>query len=148
MGYRKKKRSNFLTGMAVAIVVFLVIFVGYTIFTQIQEHHKQNDPKLHEIKARLTPLIPDIVDLDFYEGDRSYTINKQRVYLCLRDENGNYYDDNTLNYVTLHELAHTKTKSIGHTEEFHEVFDDILKKATEQGLFNPSIPVPNDYCTY
>ena len=34
------------------------------------------------------------------------------MHLCLKDENGNYYDDNMIIYVALHELAHIATKMI------------------------------------
>lgn len=149
MGYRFKSNNNkFITAITITVVVFLIIFVGYTIFTQVQEHHKQNDPKLHELKALLSPLHPNVAKLDFYEGEKSYTINKQKVYLCLRDENGNYYNNEVLKYVFIHELSHSLCKSIGHTEEFHEIFEDLLKKATDMGLYNPSIPIPENYCTY
>lgn len=38
------------------------------------------------------------------------------------------------------------TKDVGHTEEFHRIFDDLLAKATNVGAFNPSIPVIQNYC--
>ena len=39
---------------------------------------------------------------------------KQKVYLCLKDENNEYYNDNMLIYVALHELAHVLCDEIGH----------------------------------
>ena len=147
MRYRFKS-SKMMNGIVIALVVFLAIFFIYTIIKQVQESHKQNDPKLKEIVARLTPAFPSMQNLDFYEGEKSYTINKQKVYLCLKDENGAYYDDNVLIYVILHEYSHSICKSIGHTVEFHELFEDVLKKATDLGLFNPSVPIPHNYCNW
>ena len=84
-----------------------------------------------------------------YKGDKSYTINKYKIHLCLFDENGNYYPNNTLIYVLAHELAHViNTKNIGHTQEFHDIFDELLEFLSEKEIYNPSVPVPLSYCTY
>jgi hypothetical protein len=132
-------------------IVFSLILIGiliWAIVTQVKEHHKQNDPKLRELKKKLEVLHPVVKDLDFYEGERSYTINKEKVYLCLKDENGNYYNDNMLMYVLLHEISHSLCDEIGHTEKFHDIFEDLLKRATAAGLYNPSLPLVKNYCEY
>ena len=76
----------------------------------------------------------------------SFTINKSRVNLCLKDKEGNYYDDNMLMYVALHELAHVMCDEIGHTDKFHEIFDKLLEKAAAYGIYDPSIPPISNYC--
>ena len=45
--------------------------------------------------------------------------------MCLKDKNGKYYDDNMLNYVALHELAHVLCDEIGHTDKFYAIFDEL-----------------------
>jgi len=83
------------------------------------------------------------------KGNKSYTINKEHVYLCMKDENNNYYDDMTLLYVLLHELAHIiNTEDIGHTKNFHIIFDSLLDKAVELGIYDKKHKVPNNYCEY
>ena len=52
--------------------------------------------------------------------------------MCLKDSDGNYYDDNSLMFVLLHEIAHVICKSIGHTDEFHKIFEDLLKEAEKE----------------
>jgi predicted metal-dependent hydrolase len=65
----------------------------------------------------------------------------------LKDENGDYYPLNMLIHVLTHEIAHfLNTKDVGHTPEFYKVFDEILKNAAEQGIYNPSIPLVKNYC--
>ena len=51
-------------------------------------------------------------------------------------------------YVALHEVAHVLCDEVGHTQKFHSIFEDLLKKATEMGIYNPSIPLIQNYCEY
>ena len=86
--------------------------------------------------------------IKLYKGKKSYTINKKKIYLCLFDENGNYYLDNHIIYVLCHEMAHVLSNSIGHTSEFEDNFKKLLERAEKIELYNPNIPMPEDYCTY
>ena len=42
---------------------------------------------------------------------------------------GQIFDINNIKYVFLHEIAHTITKSIGHTVEFYDNFNFLLEIA-------------------
>ena len=75
-------------------------------------------------------------------------INKSKIFICLRDENDNYYPDNMLIFVILHEFSHVICKSVGHTDEFNAIFDEVLQLATEKGVYDPSQPIILDYCLY
>jgi len=66
----------------------------------------------------------------------------------LRDENNEYYNENMLIYVTLHEVAHAICDEIGHTQKFHEIFESLLDRAYNMGIYNPSIPIIQDYCQH
>lgn len=69
----------------------------------------------------------------------SYSINKgEKIVLCLRtkDKQAKLTDINTLMFVTLHEIAHIMTISVGHTKEFWSNFKFILKNAVEVGVYN------------
>jgi Zn-dependent peptidase ImmA (M78 family) len=88
-------------------------------------------------------------EISLAKGDKSYTINKENIFMCLKDENNKYYDDNMLIYVLLHELAHVLNHhDVGHTEMFHTIFDALLDKATEMKIYDPSIPLVRNYCLY
>lgn len=134
------------------IIFVLLIFIfigmlGFFVYHQIVEHFAMSDPKLREIKEHIAPLHPELVEsLYFYEGDKSYTINKQKIYLCLKDENSQYYDFNMLIYVAIHELAHVKCPEIGHTELFYQIFDKLLKKAAQLNIYDPNKPIIKNYC--
>ena len=95
--------------------------------------------------------LDDVIDgnhLTFDGHDESYTINKKRVHICMRDQHDGYYSDNMLMYVLLHELAHCKCKSIGHTPEFHEILDKIYEVARKTGLLDPNFTPNPSYCTH
>jgi hypothetical protein len=134
-------------GYIIAILFLLVIF--YCLRNEIREGHLEYDPMLFTLKEVLKPVHPIIGKLQLYKGEKSYTINKERVFLCLYDENGKYYSLNTLIHVLLHEIAHIlNTEDIGHTQNFHDRFEELLEKATSLGIYNPQIPIPNNYCEY
>jgi len=138
-----RKISSF---FAISIGVCLVILLVWVIARQVREHHMQDDPMLHMLREMLIPVHPAMATLKLYKGDKSYTINKSKTFLCLSDRTGEYYDLNMLCYVLLHELAHVINHDIGHTESFYKVFDGLLEKATALGVYSPSIPVVKDYC--
>lgn len=99
-----------------------------------------------ELHAMMSVVDPEACNsITIKKGDKSYTVNKKHMHLCLNNEKGDYFNKNMLMYVALHELAHVKCKSIGHTPEWHKIFDDLLVKATKSGVYNPHIPPVSDY---
>jgi hypothetical protein len=155
IGFITKLVPFFLAGL-------LIFIVGWVIYNQVYEHYSQDDPKLKDLKVRLEDFFDNkknwenhlkilndkniMKSINFYRGEKSYTINKKKVYICLKDEDGNYYDDNTLFYVIAHELSHVICDEIGHTEKFHHIFETLLKKMEQEGLYNSKIPIKHDYC--
>jgi hypothetical protein len=104
------------------------------------------DPVLDELKMQLSDLHPMFRNVSVYSGEKSYTINKQKVFICLKDKYGRYYNRNMLCYVILHEYAHMLCDEVGHTTKFMKIFDELLERATQKGLYNPSIPPIENYC--
>jgi hypothetical protein len=81
----------------------------------------------------------------------SYSVNKgEKIVLCLRSRDGsnNIIDENTLMFVSTHELAHIMTKSIGHTDEFWDNFRYLLNKAIKLNLYKKIdyTKNPKKYC--
>lgn len=141
--------------IAIILVVVVICFIIWAIFTQLKEHASKNEPKILELKRIMKPLyvyegfkldLTRIRDAELMAGNKSYTINKHKVYLCLKDENGNYYNNNMLIYVLIHEYAHVLCDEKNHTEKFWNIFEDLLLLATELGIYNPSIPIIHNYC--
>ena len=128
--------------------LLIIALVVYCVHVRVQENFARNEPKVLEIKERLKILDPSIENLEFFAADKSYTINKHKVHLCLKDENGDYYQDNMLMYVALHELAHVFCDEIGHTNKFNMIFKDLLAKAEKLRLYDSNIPPLANYCNY
>ena len=147
------------------ILLFIIIgFVIFLIIMQIEEYKLQDDPMLKKLRKRIEPLFNgdnyytglltplnkrDILnEITLYKGDKSYTINKQKVFLCLKDKDNHYYDMNMLLYVLLHEISHVICDEVGHTDKFAKIFEELLEKAEEMKIYNPNIPIITDYCQY
>lgn len=140
--------------VALTIGIVILIFVFFIVkneFFRTKENMDINSPDYQVIKTlknKLRAVHPIVDKVSFNRGDKSYTINKEDIYLCLKDQEGNYYNENMLIYVALHEVAHAICDEVGHTQKFHDIFQELLDKAYHIGIYNPSIPVIQDYCMY
>jgi hypothetical protein len=69
----------------------------------------------------------------------SYSVNKgESVHLCLRQRQGadeNLVNENVMVFVSLHEMAHMITDSVGHEPEFWNNFGWLLKQAENLGVY-------------
>ena len=143
--------KNILINWILIILIILILTGGivWWILKCVKEHHLQDDPKLYQLKELLHHVHPVVKDLKLYKGKKSYTLNKEKIFLCLHDENGEYYPNNHLLYVLMHELAHLLNKDdIGHTERFYEEFNKLLDKASSLGVYDPNIKPIKNYCNY
>lgn len=104
------------------------------------------DEKIDHIRDKLVEHFPELTQVQVFSGNKSFTIDKKEIFLCLRDENGNYYDDNMLTYVLLHELSHVMCDEIGHTKKFFDIFDQVLAYAESKGVYDSSQPIVKNYC--
>jgi len=81
----------------------------------------------------------------------AYSENKgEKLAFCLnQSKNGSkLIDINTLTFVSLHELSHIATESVGHNQEFWNNFKWILQNANEAGIYSPIDykKYPQEYC--
>jgi predicted metal-dependent hydrolase len=68
----------------------------------------------------------------------SYSVNKgEKIVFCIRDKNENetLVNENIMMFVSIHELAHLMTKSVGHGPEFWTNFKILLKIAIDNNLY-------------
>ena len=83
------------------------------------EHLKktyQDDKRTIILEKNFDPT--SVLEAPIVKGQTSYSINKgEKIMLCLRtrDEHEELIELNTMMFVTLHEIAHVCTVSIGHT---------------------------------
>ena len=129
------------------------------------------DPKVEELKtileewfgARKSPWVGHLESLNtqsenvmkqirLCKGGSSYTIDKQFMYICTKDENDEYYDDTMLMHVILHETAHVICDEIGHTKKFDDIFRELMDEAHEptcpnqKPIYDKFAPLVDDYC--
>ena len=92
----------------------------YNNLTEMQE----DDAYLQDVYATLRgELSPEAQErthsIHVYPSKRcSYTIGKERVFVRVRDDNGNFVSECALRYILLHELAHTVNPTEGHDSSF------------------------------
>lgn len=147
----------------ICLVLIILGFFAWLVITQIEEFHLQDDPKLRELKEKIKPIFNKknytgilecnnkrniLNEITLYKGDKSYTINKHKIFLCLKDENNNYYNDMMLLHVLLHECSHVLCTSVGHTDEFNTIFDAVLEEASKMGIYDKDFEIIQNYCTY
>jgi len=135
-------------GTIVILVLALMILIVYSLAPAYRDQTSDN-PTLGQVRANFSRLDQKYAKIPLRVGDSAYTENKEVITLCLADpETNHYYDINTIMYVSLHELAHVITPEgyAEHGPEFKQNFSNLLRKATEEGIYNPRIPIPATYC--
>jgi len=81
----------------------------------------------------------------------AYSENKgEKIAFCLSKtkESATLIDVNTLTFVSIHELSHVMTKSVGHKQDFWQNFKFLLENAKAANIY---VPVdykkkPQNYC--
>ena len=171
---------QFLLSLLIGLVfIFLLWYLtGDKLIEKFMEESDEecvNDPYVHELKAivvnwldtRVEPWPPlldclnthkkkHIHTLEMCRGKSSYTLDKEKVYLCVKDKNGEYYDKNTMMHVILHEFAHSLCDEIGHTKSFDDIFNCLMNEAHESTcenqkhkcgrIYDKDVEFPGDYC--
>ena len=157
--------KNFIKWFSITVAIILTLILGYMIKQQIEEYQLQNDPVLDKLRNKFTEFFSTtrqwpqnlnmlnkksnpMHEINLYKGKKSYTINKEKVYLCMKDENGQYYSENMLTYVLAHELAHVLCTSIGHTDEFYKIFDTLLVELTDANIYDSTQEILAGYCEH
>lgn len=134
------------------VTILLIIWIVWNRNDTFSSYHKFSDPKVDELYARLSDVFPEMSRVTLSGSNKSFTINKRDIYLCIKDDAGEYYPDNMLVYVLLHELAHTLCDKVDdtdeHSEDFKQIFSTLLARAEHRGLYDPKIQVLDDYCGY
>ncbi len=131
--------------------VIMICILSYVLYRLIKsrEHLRYKDPMIESIKQDLFKLHPKARELTYSASDKSFTEDKKDMYLCLKDENSQYYDRQFLLYVAIHELAHAISKSYDDNHngrEFNENFDMLLDKASRMGIYDKNTPMLSNYC--
>jgi hypothetical protein len=100
-------------------------------------------PNKPQIKQWLQNFTPDPNRFQEATPDAehtSYSVNKgEKIHLCLRQREGNnenLVSENIMVFVSLHEMAHVITPSLGHGPDFWNNFAWLLKQAEEIHIYS------------
>jgi len=101
----------------------------------LREKYPENDG----VNRLITKFNPDnISETNGGSKYTSYSVNKgEKIVLCLRarDDTEKLVDINTLMFVSLHELGHIMTLSIGHKTDFWDNFKFLLNNAIDLKIY-------------
>jgi predicted metal-dependent hydrolase len=119
----------------VANLIALIVANNNLLITHL-EKIAPDDQRTLLLKNRYNPR--NITEGNNDTNLTSYSINKgEKIVLCLRskDEERKLVDINTMMFVTIHELGHLTTDSIGHNPDFWENFKWLLEEAINIGIY-------------
>jgi hypothetical protein len=145
-----------IVGIAVYIIVNRVVTEQYAV------QKCEDDPFLDELKENLkqfllqdknwTGYLKDMDGKKIYQQcsickDRdTYTINKKHIFLCMKDDEDEYYEKHQLMYALLHELGHVICDEIGHTKKYNDIFQQLKQEAHNFGIYDINYKPSRDYC--
>lgn len=143
-----------MTPAAIVAVLVLSLFLLYSYqrqrgASQCRDTSATVVQKLKDIKEKLIKVEPKVQEMNLYTDDtESYILHKRDIFLCMKNDGGEYHDDNFLMYIALHEVAHALLpgNTDSHPPEFEEKFKQLKERATYLGVYDPNIPFPKRYC--
>lgn len=115
----------------------------------VGDKHPDNEDVIRLVKNYNPKKVMETLPTSEYTA---YSENKgEKLAFCLnrkKDENDNLIDEHTLMFVSIHELSHIMTKSIGHKSDFWANFKFLLENAKEAGIHEPEDykQNPQQYC--
>jgi hypothetical protein len=99
-----------------------------------------NKPQIKQLNKNFTPDPSRFEEATPDAQHTSYSVNKgEKVHLCLRQREGNneaLVSENIMVFVSLHEMAHVITPSLGHGPDFWNNFAWLLKQAEEIKIYS------------
>lgn len=139
-------------GGIVSIVLVIVVWCLISVIRKKESYVSFQDEKLDYLHKKLISVFPEAKYVKVSGSNQSFTIDKRHIYICLKDEKGNYYDDNSLMHVLLHEYAHVLCDEFDTTKEhgkkFQGIFRDLMEKASKARIYDQNIPMIQNYCGY
>jgi hypothetical protein len=109
----------------------------------LKKHHPQNDITKRIVKGFNPTKVMETLPTSIHTA---YSENKgEKLAFCLNSGGENVMtkkliDDNTLTFVSIHELAHIGTYQVDHTPIYWQNFKFLLENAVDAGIY-----VPIDY---
>ena len=110
--------------------------------TKLCDILEQKYPDKPQVKQMITNFRSDpyrFVEATPDSQFTSYSVNKgESMHLCLRERVGgdeSLVNENVMTFVSLHELSHIITESIGHGPDFWNNFGWLIREAEAAGIY-------------
>lgn len=133
-------------GILVLGILLLIIFRKKEGFSESPEQEY-----IRKLKTLVSLVNPEFDKLKIYPGKESVTVDKKKIYICLKDPiTKEFYPFDVLIYVMLHEIAHVQSKTYStktHNVEFEKNFQNLLEDAYSVGILQNDVAVPTNYCS-
>lgn len=134
--------------MLYLVIIFIVILFGW--YVTLPKISLDDNKKISELKSKMAKFLYFIGSNKVYNlyqsDDMAKTVDKKDIYIVLRDKNGEFYDDNTLFGVLIHEMAHILCGSDNHDYPFEDIEKQLYDQANvidfyskKKGI-NPNYP--------
>ena len=109
---------------------------------ELVEYMKTNYPDDERVKRLVEGFNPQKISETLPTSElTAYSENKgEKLAFCLNKKKHDdtvLIDMNTLTFVSLHELSHIMTSSIGHKQDFWQNFKFLLENAKAAGIYKP-----------
>jgi hypothetical protein len=109
---------------------------------ELVEYMKTNHPDDARVKRLVEGFNPQKISETLPTSElTAYSENKgEKLAFCLNKKKHDdtvLIDMNTLTFVSLHELSHIMTSSIGHKQDFWQNFKFLLENAKAAGIYKP-----------
>jgi len=109
---------------------------------ELVEYMKTNHPDDARVKRLVEGFNPQKISETLPTSElTAYSENKgEKLAFCLNKKKHDdtvLIDMNTLTFVSLHELSHIMTSSIGHKQDFWQNFKFLLENAKVAGIYKP-----------
>lgn len=132
---QKQKAADYLADINGKLIVLIRHIISKYNTVEAQQLYRNYNPEY-------------LSEGSYTSGFTSFTVNKVKLVLCIRQKDNSFVDKNTIMYVAIHELAHMATPEQGHTENFWKNFRWLLDEAMKLGLYTKVDfdKKPQDYC--
>lgn len=111
-----------------------------TLLEKMRDAYKYNPNTSQLVNNLIHKYDPDYFEENdpvYTIGHKTFTLNFQRIAICLRQRNGKFYDYNTLQFVMLHELSHIAALEKEHNDSFWLIFKILLIAANKLVGYQP-----------
>lgn len=96
------------------------------------EAYAPGDQRLANIRRRWNGTLAETPK----DEDVAFSVSKDSISVCVRDEHGGLESENTCMFVLIHELAHVATDTYGHQPEFWANMRFLLELAELTGSYS------------